>query len=86
MAEINDGGPAFPQHLIETRDGAWQCSYDAPHGAGLSLRDYFAGQALASLVTPGLPLDQWPAIATRAYFYADAMLAARSRPPVVGEP
>ena len=73
-----DGGPAFPQHIFETRDGAMQASYDAPDGAGMSLRDYFAGQALVGMV------QFWgnsssPELAKRAYEVADAMLAEQER-------
>ena len=67
MKTTNDGGPAFP---TVARDGNWQ-----PHHDGLSLRDYFAGQALA-----GMPWsyeisckDQ----AKQCFQIADAMLAAR---------
>jgi hypothetical protein len=40
MSEINDGGPAFPQAEV---DQSW------PQAPGMSLRDWFAGQALAGL-------------------------------------
>ena len=42
MAGKNDGGPAYP---VNNGD-AW-----AYGGEGMTLRDYFAGQALAGLVT-----------------------------------
>ena len=75
---INDGGPAFP---------------DDHSQVGMTLRDYFAGQALAGVV-PGIEhevdkinpdskyYDQrsdqlHQCAAIRAYCYADAMLAAR---------
>lgn len=62
MSKINDGGPAFPGenevHFFE----------------GMSLRDWFAGQAMAGvLANEGWSRD----IATIAYATADAMLAAR---------
>jgi hypothetical protein len=74
MKTTNDGGPAFP---TVARDGNWQ-----PHHDGLSLRDYFAGQALAGLCVPGLkdgPITDWKfdEIAPVAWRAADAMLAAR---------
>ena len=59
---IKDGGPAFP--II-------YCS------EGVTLRDWFAGQAL-SRATIGAG-GSAPAIAARAYFIADAMLAARNK-------
>lgn len=71
----NDGGRAFPEIRME-RDIAF------PSG-GMSLRDYFAGQALAAIIAyqpngenlPKVPSD----LAARAYRAADAMLEARSR-------
>ena len=72
-----DGGPAFP------------CTVWSPRGhmigesMGLSLRDWFAGQAGASilggLVSAGQSLSPEDAakVAVAAYFHADAMLAAR---------
>lgn len=72
MAEIKDGGPAFP------RDHA----HDGHNG--MTLRDYFAARAMAALltrvdvvagdyVTNATP-DQG---AKDAYRFADAMLRAR---------
>lgn len=44
--KVDDGGPAFPQP--ETKNGNTVAD---EHGqGGMSLRDYFAGQALAGLV------------------------------------
>jgi hypothetical protein len=69
---INDGGPAFP---TVARDGNWQ-----PHHDGLSLRDYFAGQALAGF-RPNYTTSKFKlteiSVAVYAYKFADAMLAAR---------
>jgi len=70
----NDGGPAFPQPVIGATDGR-ACD------PGMSLRDWFAGQALAGLCastthddSPGTAL-----LATWAYQQADAMLKARGK-------
>ena len=63
MDKPKDGGPAFPVGLLP----------------GMSLRDYFAGQALVSITTEGLRLDQMQGIAKRAYRIADAMLAEREK-------
>jgi hypothetical protein len=72
MKTTNDGGPAFP---TVARDGNWQ-----PHHDGLSLRDYFAGQALAGFrpnyTTSKVVLTEI-SVACYAYKFADAMLAAR---------
>lgn len=68
MSAINDGGPAFPSlaHM------------SCPQG--MSLRDWFAGQAAAGLASiedaSNLKVAEW------AYEVADAMLAARSKPKV----
>lgn len=68
-----DGGPAFP----------------VVHAAlplGMTLRDYFAGHALAGLATIverdgyetlGHVRAEWQDMATAAYGFADAMLEAR---------
>ena len=82
-----DGGAAFP------RSGNDDCTSEF----GMTLRDYFAGQALAGVV-PGIEhevdkinpdskyydqsFDQLhQCAAIRAYCYADAMLAAREAKP-----
>jgi hypothetical protein len=76
MGKPGDGGPAFPRSGYHPDD---------PEKSGMSLRDYFAGQALAGLlacekfqpfrndgeeIASGL-------IASNCYEIADAMLAAR---------
>lgn len=66
MDKLENGGPAFP---IEFN------SMD--YNRGMSLRDWFAGQALAGLLAdPEMNADPHPT-ARCAYNYADAMLAAR---------
>jgi|LakMenEpi03Aug12_release.lakeMendotaPanAssembly.Ray.scaffolds.fasta_scaffold2683373_1 hypothetical protein len=76
--QINDGGPAFPIPPVGTgdpRDGM------APGYDGMSLRDWFAGKALAGMIAKfDAPLSDDDAlyyIAKRAVRLADAMLAAR---------
>lgn len=85
---VQDGGPAFPQHLVETRDGAIQASYDAPDGAGMSLRDYFAAQALKRVTFPPVGYkvgtgeivpDDAALLAKNCYAIADALLAEREQ-------
>ena len=66
MSAPKDGGAAFPIYPDQDFLGL----------QGMSLRDWFAGQALAGLATD----DQWtstPALARHCYGIADAMLAAR---------
>lgn len=66
--DIEEGGAAFPLPR------AWE-EY------GMTLRDWFAGQALAMCAaTHGWPTSgDGPQIAERAYAIADAMLAERSK-------
>jgi len=70
----NDGGAAFP------RDGV--CGEVVPQH-GMTLRDYFAGQALAGqallIASPRDSLDCHAVAAESAYAYADAMLEVRER-------
>ena len=71
---IDDGGPAFP--VISDVIG---------HNEGMSLRDWFAGQAIGSVMQvcandtlePGETITDL--FARRAYRVADAMLAARAK-------
>jgi hypothetical protein len=66
---MNDGGQAFP--------------FSAPveFGAlplyGMSLRDWFAGQALAGIANPNMTYDR---AAASCYAAADAMLRERNKP------
>ena len=87
MSTSNDGGPAFPVPVsfkpIPGTVGA---------GPGMSLRDYFAGQALAGILAnssdimlqcnKGEALDRGDdttqeTYSRQPYEYADAMLKAR---------
>ena len=86
MSAAQDGGPAFPQN--ETRCGN---TVQDEHGqGGMSLRDWFAGQALAGLCANSRIAEKWDnpkpvpgefanATALAAYQLADAMLAARAK-------
>jgi len=66
-----DGGPAFPFSALARRQLVESIYRD---NEGMSLRDWFAGQALAGLCarTPDAS-SAW------AYQLADAMLAERSK-------
>ena len=65
--QTNNGGPAFPN------------DYCNPSSQGMSLRDWFAGQALAG--QSSIPRIAWSFkdIAELAYEQADAMLAERQK-------
>ena len=78
---MNDGGPAFP-FTCQGPTTAPEIYY------GMTLRDYFAGQAIIGIINNqdtlqrasevlGIPTDQ--IAATGAYEVADAMLLARTK-------
>lgn len=80
VSKLVDGGPAFPTEP-NTQNGFYVHQ-------GMSVRDYFAGQALAGAFEHarmnvhtcsdmGLLPEEWAA--KMAYGLADAMLAARER-------
>lgn len=71
----NDGGPAFPVDLV-----------DVHTKSGMSLRDWFAGQALigglAQMAHPSIDMSydiDTTKMATSCYAFADAMLAERAK-------
>ena len=46
---------------------------------GMTLRDWFAGQALGGLIVGyKCPLSCWDAVVKEAYIYADAMIVQRT--------
>jgi hypothetical protein len=75
--KVYDGGQAFPGQEPDLRlfeDG----EYGESHSRGMSLRDWFAGQALSYLTSEADNRGcQYDTIALRAYALADAMLAER---------
>ena len=76
-----DGGPAYP--VIDRTQTTGE--YDEIHNYrmesyGMSLRDYFAGQALTGLLAANTQErydEEWMAVS--AYSIADAMLTERER-------
>ena len=71
MSKIEDGGPAYPIPS-DPRPGAYEAH------PGMSLRDWFAGQALAGMIARYFTGEQRHAYAANdAYKFADAMIAAR---------
>lgn len=67
----NNGGPAFPRPATD----------QLPGQVGMTLRDWFAGQAVAGLVQfADAPTRLQPAeMAEAAYRIADALLAQRKK-------
>ena len=77
MAEY-DGGPAFPCPIISTPHGDVVWSWDNG-GEGMSMRDWFAGQALAANIAYSLANGySLTDAAEQSYLAADAMLKARN--------
>jgi hypothetical protein len=72
MNNTNTGGSAFPV-IFEWGNGDWV------NEPGMTLRDYFAANAMQGDVSAGAHDGEFPAIAKRAYAMADAMLKAREK-------
>ena len=66
--QINDGGPAFPT-VCET--------INEEPAKGMTLRDWFAGQALAGILAGADKMVADDELAKMSYWAADAMLAAK---------
>lgn len=66
----NENPPAFPN--------IGNSSWSMPPTEGMTLRDYFAGQALAGRMAWNSMYANWDDAAADAYAMADAMLAARN--------
>ena len=79
---INDGGPAFPSDLLINGSVTARKPYD-----GMSLRDWFAGQALPPIMvlcaadTRLKNETHAQMFARKAWDAADAMIAAREVKP-----
>ena len=70
----DDGGQAFAGPAHKGMDGAWHNGQP-----GMSLRDWFAGQALVGILAYPDPGGTVKTMAGIAYEYADAMLEARKK-------
>ncbi len=78
MGTIHDGGPAFPLAYVETNAHGVQFPFTVP---GMSMRDWFAGQALthfASFISVRNSGPTAKVIAGLSYEMADAMIAQRN--------
>lgn len=67
-----DGGPAFPQSELEHAHG--QLSKSTP---GMTLRQWYAGQALAGLLAYGGRFRTPETLSKEAFRFADAMIEAQ---------
>lgn len=72
--QVKDGGAAFPNVRGEKRGPKGGLSTEPTEG--MSLRDYFAAQALTTRSRGG---TNYQRLAETAYDLADAMLAERER-------
>lgn len=73
MSDMNTGGPAFPGMRSEA------FGQDSGHQEGMTLRDYYAGQAMGEMIArwqEGHP-NGWDGLAAASFQMADAMLKAR---------
>ena len=74
MEKISDGGPAFPVPMVP-----WQDGFVNVECTGMTLRDWFAGQALEGQAHRfDHPHNHRELLAKDCYEIADAMLKARS--------
>jgi hypothetical protein len=73
MKTTNDGGPAFPVIGESNHPDGGRYLFNQ----GMTLRDYFAGQALAGLMGDQTIKAMPDEFAESAYIAADSMLAAR---------
>lgn len=72
MSAYNNGGPAFPRPQSRAGSGV----ITAESQEGMTLRDWFAGQALAGRQV-NRQYQTWTDMAADCYEIADAMLSAR---------
>jgi len=74
--KYDDGGPAFATAENGDFKNAW-------HQEGMTLADWFAGQALVSMINdPAMRDDEslaWSDYARESYNFADAMIAEKRR-------
>lgn len=88
MNDIDDGGPAFPVDTSRQHDGTYghQTSNNTWQSGGMTLRDYFAAQAMQGFCAYGTLCDHnnyatIDDVVDDAYEIADAMLKARKEQP-----
>jgi hypothetical protein len=77
---IDDGGTAFPHTHTSSLGVSWQ--------TGMSLRDWFAGQALAGMIanvntSPVSTKSGCGYLAKNAFQFADAMIAEQKKDMII---
>ena len=86
---MNDGGPAFPVECSFDKGaiyGGLQTGNSSGWVTGVSIRDYFAAQAMTGLLHIGAdPMATPRVMAEWSYKFADAMLAARAVSAIAAE-
>jgi len=81
MSLVN-GGQAFPQVTgghVEAPEGSSHNNLRLKTAGGMSLRDYFAGQALSGVFQEAITDVHDRTLARRCYELADAMLVERAK-------
>lgn len=84
MSKINDGGPAYPIHRLEWDFGTDDRELTTKH-PGMTLRDYFAAQAMAVVEPPrdlcgtAETAREYVSWAEKCWRMADAVLKAREQ-------
>lgn len=78
---MKDGGPAFPNVPVDAPNHGLITASEWGADTGMSLRDWFAGQALAGIWASFESTDEpeLSIVAEMAYETADAMLSERER-------
>lgn len=79
---IHDGGPAFPVPPSRYFNSQQERYFETPARPCMSLRDWFAGQALAGMIASGSRINSKTEVTPNdyvslAYQFAESMLRAR---------
>ncbi len=77
--KTDDGGPAYPLGVATATGENPVCSANFENGEGMTLLDWFAGQALCGLCTRAPQGYTTDMRASDAYLIAQAMIAEKRR-------
>ena len=81
--KIKDGGPAFPSKMLVNRFATEETAQQLISADGMTLRDWFAGQAINAFILHVKSYShesKWEDAAISSYVISDAMLIARTAP------